>query len=174
MFYRIHRLAKRLSLPRFEYVYVFACLERPWSAKVGFSDNWKARKRTVQMSMSDAHGLPLTLICLVALPVLFARPLEQLVHRNLPKCWFYKRDYGVRGDGATEWYRFINFGACGLVLLILSLCGVQGGGWWCLALLPFVAPLPFDFVLIVAGVCAVQYGALVSGLYLLTKFVILA
>jgi hypothetical protein len=171
----LYRLVRYLNLPRFEYVYVLWWRERPYSAKIGFSQDWKQRRSDIRREIEAHTGQGITLLCLLCLPVLFARPMEQLIHRNLRKV--YKRDTGVPGSGSTEWYNYFNFVGCGLVLLILSaldwfVLDLTGQGWYCLALLPFVAPLPFDFAIIVTALCLMQWVSLGWILWHVSKFVI--
>ena len=167
-----YRLLKRLRLPRFESVYVFHYAERKRSGKIGKGQDFVIRMRQVKESIERETGEKIKMNCALAVPVLFSGLSEKAVHRFLNWAALYPKDTKACGSGRTEWWKFRNYLSCALVLLILGLCGVQGKGWFLLAVIVLFYDWPLDFALFVLVLALLQYAVIGGAVWCLFNFLV--
>jgi hypothetical protein len=149
-----------LPLPRFEHIYVmFDPLRYPLRAKVGISISAKERRNQVEQSIRSS-GRKVALKCPIYLPVLYARKCEAFIHRILRPLSFD----GLHGtSGGSEWFYFVNVASFLLLWITFYLFG-HDAPMYKAGIFLFV-PVPLDFYLLILAIAALQYAAIIGGLW---------
>lgn len=153
---------------KFEHLYVFFDPTEFWIAKIGISKDALDRSSGVEKSIRKKKSSNADIICLLKMPVLFAKGIEGMLHsllRSLLVSLFYGQSYKMKGtNGGTEWFKYSNPVAA-------FIFGVVCAAWfnnqylaWAIAV--FLLPIPLDFCIFVLGCAVTQYAVILMCLYI--------
>lgn len=148
-----------MRLPKFEHLYViFAPFSMPGRSKIGISIEAKQRKIEIERELRACFGYGVRVYA-IGLPVLYARQIEARLHRA-----FYRMRYnGVQHtNGGSEWFWSINVLTC-LLLVFLRLWMPQK--YFLLPWIVLMIPIPLDFLLLTLLIFAIQWAAILGGIW---------
>lgn len=146
-------------LPKFEHLYVmFAPSALPWRAKIGISIEAKQRKVQIEAELRRVFGYSVKVYA-IGLPVLYAKQIEQRLHRVFDKM----RYRGLQGtNGGTEWFW------CPNILLCMGAIFVRywfGDKYHLLPYIVVLFPIPLDIFFLTLLIAALQWSVIVAGIW---------
>lgn len=148
----------------FEWTYLLWSPTFFWRCKVGRSTNFDARIRDIQSSMSAEYGQHISVKLFLKMPMFFAGASEKAAHNMI--LWLPVKN--MRGSGRTEWSYFFNFYTAAVVFLLAKAFPFECSHW--AVIFVFLAPLPFDFAIVLTSLALLQWGIAGLILYALCLF----